>query len=234
MKKILILTEENPAMLRRRLIEQGLNKEEILILPRFKVSDWAEAVSQIELAVKTENVSFVVVDTLPAFWCIQDENTAPDVMKAIQILQKVVLDHNLAVLLLHHLRKMPGKEGTAHRGSTALTSAVDIGLELHRVPNCDNRREIESISRFDETPPGIVFERVNGELVSLGDASQANFDDTIKAVLAVLPPSSPGKIKKEIEDALSEPKPSDSLLKAVLRSCHKRNLIIREGTGHRG
>ena len=235
-KKILILTEENPAFLQRRFLGHGLNKEEILIIQRFQVSDWEETISQISLAAEKENIALLIMDTLPAFWGVRDENTAPDVLNAIQRLHKIVLQHGFAALLLHHLRKNPGEEGNAHRGSGALLGAVDIALELRRMQQHKNQRKIVSNSRFAETPQEHVIElSEDGQgYVSLGDAGQAEFSEVKNEVLALLPETPPGRTKEEIMDSLFVSKPSDTQLKNVLRDCCEKKLIEKTGTGHKG
>ncbi len=235
-KKILILTEENPSLLRRRFLAHGLNKDEILIIQRHQVDDWEDTISQIGLAAEKENIALLIMDTLPAFWGIKDENAAPDVLKAITRLQAVVLKYKFVALLLHHLRKNTGDEGNAHRGSGALLGAVDIALELRRMPQNINQRKIVSVSRFEETPRESVIElSEDGQgYVSHGDSSQAEFSEVKKEVLATVPMTSPGLTKEQIMDSFIGFKPSDTQLKNVLRHCCEKKLIRRTGTGHKG
>lgn len=65
------------------------------------------------------------------------------------------------VLIIHHPRKGDAAEGQACRGSGSLPGFVDVIVELRRFQpdmSDDPRRNINRISRFDETPKEIVVE----------------------------------------------------------------------------
>lgn len=99
-------------------------------------------------------------DTLANLWPVKDENSATEVVSAVLPVQALARDR--AVLLVHHLRKSDGAEGTAARGSGALAGLVDIMAELRRLkgaPGGDRRRVLTAYGRPAGVPAEWVVER---------------------------------------------------------------------------
>lgn len=230
--KVLLLTEEPVTLIKRRLDRMGLVNNDFLIILRFSIQNWNEAMDQIRRAIETEQVVFVVVDTLAAFWGVEVENDASEVIKALQLLQVIAQEKNIAVLLIHHLRKMSGEEGTAHRGSGALLGAVDIGLELYKNPNTATRRNLKSMSRFEETPAEVLIELKEAEgYVSLGAPSQVERSEVKQMVLDALPGPNDEPINRDKLSEEFDPKPSASILKEVLAELVDDDSVERHGKG---
>jgi hypothetical protein len=82
--------------------------------------------------------------------------------------------------------------GDSGRGSSAFAGAVDIVLSL-RKPEGNagkNRREIQSLSRFSETPNNLVIElRDNGEYVAMGERRETTLKDAKDAIFRIAPTS---------------------------------------------
>jgi predicted ATP-dependent serine protease len=98
------------------------------------------------------DIGFVLVDTLPAWWGVEDENDASSVIKVGTPLLKIIRSSGAAWLCLAHTRKGGGEHGDEVRGSTALAAMVDIGLSMKRVPGNDNKRSLHAFSRYPDTP----------------------------------------------------------------------------------
>jgi hypothetical protein len=233
--KVLLLTEEAPMLLMRRLERFGLNVEDLLILQRFKVRSWPDAVEQIRLAAK-QGVVLVIVDTLASFWGVVDENDAPKVVAALTPLQALLQELGVAGLLVHHLRKTPGEEGTAHRGSGAIVGAVDIAVEMTRDPAKPTRRVLAALSRFEETPQKLVIELTEGGVYrSMGSPEAVSHAEVTEQVLEALPSSEDEPIGRDELLERLDPKPSGSLLKEVLSTLAERERRIeRLGAGKKG
>jgi len=70
-----------------------------------------------------------------------------------------------ALLLVHHIRKSDGGEGTASRGSGALPAFVDTIVELRRHDannKTSTKRVLTAYGRWDETPAELVIELDQG------------------------------------------------------------------------
>ncbi len=236
--KVLLCTEEGPVLLKRRLERLGLGEDDLLILPRSAMTGrrtgWTETIQQIRLAAR-QGVCLVIIDTLAAFWDVEDENDAPKAGAALLPLQTLAQQRGIAVLLVHHLRKTPGEEGTAHRGSGAIVAAVDMAIEMGRDPQKSNRRRLTALSRFDETPQQLVIELEGGTYRSKGSPEAVGRAEVKEQVLGGLPGPEEDPIERDALLEQLDPKPSTSLLKEVLRGLvEDEELVERLGAGRRG
>jgi len=232
--KVLLFTEESIILLKQRLERLELSGDDLLIVQRFTVSGWTDVLARIRLATQY-GVRLIVVDTLAAFWGVDDENDAPKAVNALLPLQTLAQQLGVAVLLVHHLRKTPGEDGTAHRGSGAIVGAVDIAVEMSRDPQKSNRRRLTALSRFDETPPQVVIELEGGTYQSKGSPEAVSRAEVKERVLGSLPGSDEEPIERDVLLEQLDPKPSTSLLKEVLRGLvEDEELVERLGAGRRG
>ncbi len=232
--KVLLCTEEGPALLKRRLERLGLSRDDLLILPRSALTGWADTLQQLHQAAR-QGVCLAIIDTLAAFWNVEDENDAPKAGAALLPLQMLVQRHGIAVLLVHHLRKTPGEEGTAHRGSGAIVATVDVALEMSRDPQRPNRRKLTALSRFDETPQQLIIEREGGVYQSKGSPEAVSRAEVKEQVMNALPGPDEEPIDRDALLEQLDPKPSVSLLKEVLRVlAENERLAERLGAGKKG
>jgi len=233
-ERVLLLSEESRGLLRRRIESLRLGSDDLLILTRHGVASWEQALEAIKKAID-EGVELLVVDTLAAFWEVRDQNDATEVMAFLLTLQELAQERGIAILLVHHLRKMAGEEGTAHRGSGALVAAVDIALEMRLRPNSPRQRHLIALSRFEETSPELVIELAeDGDYRSLGAPSEVSRQDVRSQVLDTLPcPEEQCITREELLERL-DPKPSNTLLKEVLSALEAEGHLWKEGEGKRG
>ncbi|HXG41703.1 MAG TPA: AAA family ATPase [Dehalococcoidia bacterium] len=249
--RALVLSEEAPSLWRRRIEALGLATERLLLAFRKDLPTWEAALGAVTEAAR-QGVALVVVDTLPAFAALQDENDAAEAERRIRPLVALAQETGLAVLLVHHLRKSPGEEGTAHRGSSALVGAVDIAVEMRGESGLDaviagrNRRALVCLSRFEETPSELVIELREGEgYVALGTRRGVLRQEAAQAILSALPgpeedgiPFEPSKarpdaITSRVEAALGRALPRTTLQEA-LAMLLEEGLVERLGEGKRG
>lgn len=233
--KILIITEENSQFYKIRVEEAGLSGNDVLILPGFEVDCYTKekVLEQIGLAINKEGASLIILDTLGEFWGVMEENSAPVVQEALKRFRTIAQLDNVALLLIHHLRKADGDYGTAHRGSGALLGAVDIGLELkYTKDNVRNRRTITSKSRFHQTPEELMIVWDGGKYKSLGDPAHFTAEDVKKRFLEAL--------SKDMFEELEEigkkmnPLPSDTLLREIAKEYREKKLVDFTGKGRKG
>jgi len=231
---VLLFTEESIILLKQRLERLELSRDDLLIVQRFTVSGWTDVLARIRLAAQ-HGVRLVVVDTLAAFWGVDDENDAPKAVNALLPLQTLAQQLGIAVLLVHHLRKTAGEDGTAHRGSGAIVGAVDVAVEMSRDPQKSNRRRFTTLSRFDETPPQVVIELDGGVYQSKGSPEAVGRAEVKEQVLGGLPCPEEDPIERDALLEQLDPKPSTSLLKEVLRELvEDEELVERLGAGRKG
>ncbi len=232
--KVLLLTEEGKHLLRPRLLQFGVAQEEDLwIVRRPTISDWRETADVIEQAA-SQGVRLAVVDTLAVFWGVHDENDASGVTRAMSVVQRLAQERNIAFWLDHHLRKVEGDDGTAHRGSGALVAAVDIAVEMLRVPNQEHCRKLRALSRSDTTPGELIVKLDGGEYVSLGIPGDVSREEVHRQVLARLPRNETEAIERDQLREHMDPKSSSTLLKEILADLVTQGAARRVGDGHKG
>jgi len=229
--KVLLFTEEPEALIRHRFLDRGLDDDELLVIRRFDVRRWADVLRQIELAIKQEHIALVIIDTLSPFWDVGDENDASHVTAALNPLQSLVQQHQVALLLIHHLRKTGGEEGTAHRGSGAILGAVDIGLELYRHTSATQRR-LDILSRLQVG--SVLIELTTTGYHFLGSPSTVKRTDLLQHIEPLLPDSeAEAKTYEELRQQV-QPKPSETLIKNVVNALVAQRRVQQRGTGVRG
>src|SRR5262249_23699618 len=113
-------------------------------------------------------VKLILVDTLAAFWRIENENDAAEMTKVIKPLLQLAQESGACVLLNHHARKSEGSYGDEIRGSGALFAAVDVALVMKR-HEVHTQRLLQAQSRYPETPSELVVELREHGYEALGD-----------------------------------------------------------------
>jgi hypothetical protein len=196
---------------------------------------WDAFTSFIAEQVKAKAIAIVIWDTISAFWPVQNENDASEVIAGLLPLRKLC-DAGAGVLLVHHPRKSDGTEATAARGSGALTGFVDIILELRRFDAAqrdDRRRTLTGYSRYRSTPDELVIELAQdgGSYALIGTKGNAEARELEAMISTVLPLSLPGFTDKEIKDNWPKDRPPrrDKLLRALKDGSGK--LWNRTGAG---
>lgn len=185
---VLILSEESKTQWVERREELSLQLP-IYVLPnplKIKPSyrDWVRWLEWIKEYCKKQQIEFVIIDTVSEFWSVNDENKATEVTQALMPLNFLTED-NIAVLLVHHFRKSGGTQGTAARGSGALSSKVDIIVDFTRYEDSEEttKRKLSCLSRFDETPKEIVLDYVNGTYQVLGSSGEVKKQEKLTKML---------------------------------------------------
>lgn len=158
-------------------------------------------VKGIEAWIHEHNPALVIIDTLAKVRAA-DKNDGYDAdYAALTPLQELAGDLGIAIVIVHHLRKMPGDDPfDMISGTTGLTGAVDAALILRR----DNQgitlygrgREIEEIEH--------ALEFDDGAWRVLGEADEVRRSEQRKAILQVLKDAGEAMGPQEIADALGE------------------------------
>ena len=240
--RVLVVTEENGGLWRRRRDELGIG-DHVHLLPRPfnvrpKLSQWEAFALHVAELVRAESYGLVVCDTLPSFWPVTKENDASEVIAALTPLHTVA-DAGAAVLLTHHPRKGDAGEGQAARGSGALPGFVDAILELRRFGpdnRDDRRRVITAYSRFDETPPEVVIELRDDGYRLVGTKADARQTDRLSAIAELLPADLAGVTADELLTSWPETgpaKPGKRTMQVDLKAGAQSGRWMQLGTGTR-
>jgi hypothetical protein len=168
--RAVVVSEEPSGVWASRREEVGVPADAVRVITRNKMArcgsleEWAEFVAFLAEQCDADPADLVVFDTLANLWPVKDENSAAEVGAALAVLHKLTAGRS--VLLVHHLRKSDGAEGTGSRGSGALAGFVDVIVELRRQkPSADpsqRKRVLSGYGRYDAIPTEWVIELTEG------------------------------------------------------------------------
>lgn len=211
--KILYVTEEGDDNWVDRRDELGLEDHIHFIRNPFLTKpskrEWLAFVEYIRQQVHSHGYDVVVFDTISNLWHVRDENNSCEVQEALMPLRS--LPDTTALVIVHHLRKSDGAEGTAGRGSSAFGGYVDIILEIRRFnasEKGDNRRTLSGYGRPKSVPQEIVLSLSENGYELDGDKSEVLSRDLIP-LLERLIPSDPARItRNELRDGIRDERSS--------------------------
>ena len=230
---VLVVSEEGKGLWVQRRNDCGLD---CWVLPRplkkrLNSNEWIDFITEMAKFCEEKKIGLFVIDTVSAFWCVDDENNASKVQAALLPLTSL-LEQGIAVLLIHHFRKSGGDEGVAGRGSGALSSYVDIIVELRRLKGDgqSNERELKTYSRFNETPQDIVVEFTADGYVLKGAKKDVIFEKKLQNVLEILNNFPEGATANELHDAWQEEKKlSEHTIRNHLKALESQGKVFRYG-----
>jgi hypothetical protein len=200
-------------------------------------AEWETLIERVAAAVDDHQIDVMVVDPLAKFLPLRNENSAPAMLAALLPLQTLTR-LGVAVLLLHHPRKLESPVGHSACGSGALTGHADILLELRPYPHAadaDRRRRLCCASRFAETPRQVVIE-LNAEATDyacLGDLADEVFRTNWEVLRTVLTPAAEPLTRKQILASwpVVEHEPNEATLWRWLERAVAEGKLLRTGTG---
>jgi hypothetical protein len=241
--KAVVLSEESPEQwdLRSRKLDFGGHVCWFCRPFRGKPSqeDWLALVDRLVELRTRHGIALVVVDALAAFLPGRDESNAGTMLEALTPLQRLTT-RGVSVLLLHHPRKRDSAAGMAARGSGALSSFVDILLEMdwyRRGAEEDRRRQLRAYSRYEETPRQLVFELhpEGTDYRALGDGQEEAFTQHWQPLRMVLEDAADKLNRREILAEWPEDfvKPDPATVWKWLQRGVAQGLIAQEGTGRK-
>lgn len=241
-RRVLIVTEEAAGLWRGRCDKLGIGDHAEFIVRPFKgrstQRQWQDLVNRITELVRERNYAVVAFDTFAALCPIRDENDAAQMLQTLTPLLSIA-EAGAAVLLIHHQRKGDAAQGQAVRGSSALTGFVDIIMELgpyDAARRADNRRILETRSRFDETPGEVIIELTDDGYRFCGDKAGVKQEGRRNIIKLILPDGEPGRTADEVLEAwpVGKLKPGRRTLDEDLRTGAEEGRWVRSGKGVKG
>jgi hypothetical protein len=185
--RVVYVTEQSRESFSDALRITGLDHrgEELLILTRDEIrgTPWPEVAA----ACRKDGYEVVVFDTIGKLSGIRDENSASEWSQAMNPLLDL-RDNGHAVIVPRHDRKGGGDVGDSGRGSSQASGDVDIILALRRPEGNQpsNRRVVEALSRYRETPEKIVVELSGEGYILLGSDEAVSLNDARDFLSAAL------------------------------------------------
>jgi hypothetical protein len=242
--KVVCITEESEPVWADRRDKLTLTDNAEIVLRPFRtkprMSDWLAFLQGLEESLRADRADVLVIDTLSKVWPVQNENDASEVTAALMPLLEIAYRLRVTLLLVHHLRKSEGMEGTQTRGSGGITAAVDSILELRRFNASnrqDRRRALSCDARFDDRVDELVIELSDDGTAyhARGDRVDARNNELAPVIAELLPDHPPGMTWEEVKEAWPEERvPGRDALQTALRFGHDSGVWSREGDGGKG
>jgi len=198
---LVLAVEEHPQDVRRRLEKFGVAPDDPVAVHTGPLDDSLATFLALTGHVRDTATRLVVLDTLPAFWGIEDENDNAKVGKAVRPWLKLARETGAAVLLVHHESKAGGERGRGIRGAGALFGLVDQALVLTFPPGASstNKRNLIAHGRYSETPGNVVIELDGTDYVLVGTSPEAARGADADRILAMLPADEPWTVEQIVE-----------------------------------
>jgi len=234
--RVLVLTEEDGPTIAERADIIGIGDHVAWYVRPFTsrptMVEWREWVAATVRDCIDHRADLLIVDTLMRNMPLRDENNATEIDDALLPLWKL-METGVAIVVIHHLKKGGGPEGTGARGSSALMAWPEVTFELSRTNPDDvdcRQRTLRSNSRFRQTPVELVIELGDeGYTVcgSLRDAEARGIHTAITHMLSVGEPMS----HYEIATAMGRTRQT---IESHLARMVDAGVLRRTGTGARG
>lgn len=237
-QRILYLSEETRESVRDKLITFGIeDTDSLLLLTREAFLGGTRGAllrhqSEIEQIVKRHNIGMLIVDTFQSFSAIRGdgENSVGEIQAALAPLVKLS-SQGVGAIVVHHHNKSEGEP----RGSTALTGAVDVILNISRKggEHAQNRRILEYEGRFGVGVIEYGYNPEIGEYTYYGSPRESDSKITQQQVLTALlkvgSSLSEAEIREELGGSIAQQRVNEAL-NALMQA----GTITRIGAGKRG
>ena len=224
---LILAVEENRRDVKARLANLGADGLETLHLHIGPLTPTPTFFAALTSFITHHEIRLVIVDTLAAFWSVQNENDASEMTKAVKPLLRLARESGACVLLIHHARKSEGSHGDEIRGSGALFGLVDVAIIMKR-HSVETQRLLQSQSRFPETPAELVVELREHGYESLGDPAKVGKADKLRRLREALT-EQPEEIAALAKKAGLSRRDATRILSLLLADGE----TIREGEGKR-
>jgi hypothetical protein len=160
-----------------------------------------DAIANLEEAVLQFDPTVIMIDTLFRFIKIGDENSYSQSTEAMDPLLKIARERNIAMIGLHHERKMGGDNGDGMLGSTGFFGSVDVAIKVDKA--ADGTRYVSSDHRMG-TPlskSALNMEPETGRLAIGRTSDELSITAMIDRIVAVLARHGGAMTRSELEQA---------------------------------
>jgi len=235
---VVYLSEQPIPSLVEALKAAGLpQRRDCVLLPWSRAigCSWPEVVRAAAAECKRLGAKILIVDTLHQFAQLAGdaENNSGDALEAVLPLQEAMAE-GIAVLLVVHDRKSGGDVSDSGRGSSAFAGVADILISLRRLEGKGRPtlRQIQAISRFSETPMGMIIELTEDGYVAGGEAGDVAAAEAQAAIMEKAPSSeSQAMTMKQIVGAMGV---NRTTAQRAIDTLLSRHLLVRTSNGRRG
>jgi len=244
---LILALEEHPRDVELRLRKLGMKTEDPIYIHSGPLHNAQPELTAISSFIQANGITLVLIDSLPYWWDVKNENDNAQVVKSLQPVLQLARTTEAAIGLLHHESKYGGRneigenqgDGKSIRGGSALFGIVDQALLLdRRRGGTREQRVLKAIGRRSESPrkleikllgnpalsdPSSYSYRVLGTVDELSRASNSN---SVAEVLTNQP--------KDIQTIAKEANLSLKAARESAETLVTERKAVREGKGVKG
>lgn len=198
-RRAVVLSEEAPSTIRSKRQRFGGSDAYAAFLTRssaFPPRPLRVVIEESVRKARETGADMIVVDTW-AIWAHLAKDAEKDAGATQEALEPLLwaAGQGFAVLVVHHMKKADGEDGTSVRGSSALLGTIDILIELRRfgadaaegpADGRSGKRALKTLGRYEECPEEVIVELEGDRFVSRGTARTARVaslaDKVVEAV----------------------------------------------------
>jgi len=235
---VVYLTEQPSVSFRQAMGRADLlGRQDFIVLPFYDTRgmEWPQVAAASVKECKRAGALLLVVDTLGQFAGLtgDKENNSGDALEAMRPLQEAAAE-GIGIVVVRHERKSGGDVGDSGRGSSAFAGAVDIVLSLRRPEgnSTKNRRLLQSLSRFQETPSDLLIELRDGSYVALGEPGETAVKDAKDLIFPAAPKTEAEAVG--LKELASNVKVSRQTAQRAFDELVREGKLSRIGKGKRG
>ena len=224
-RALYLALEELPRDLKRHL--RGLGAQETLMWAKpFRLTQ--ENLSRLTLWIRQYEINLVVIDTLNRAWMVEKGADRRQADMAMSPLIDIAHTMDCAILILHHLRKAPGEDGSDVAESNDIVAAADQVIYLKRDKQHVNRRILQapSIGRYAPQPDLALEFNDEGIFDGLGEAEAVQSDEERDVILGVI--TSDWYTRKELAEDTGL---SEASVRRRMQELEADGLIKKQGRG---
>ncbi len=226
---LILAVEEHPRDVKNRLCRFGLRSDDPVFVHRGGLVDSPATFEALRRFISENAITAVILDTLPRFWSVYDENNNAQVMREVSPFLDLARETGAVVILLHHERKSGGDDGRSIRGGSALFGIVDQALMLdRRQGGTPTQRVLRALGRYDDTPGEVFLDLAGDEYRRLGTSEELSREAKETKVWAALSSVEARDVPTIAQEAKLPEKETRKILEAL------ETRVIREGEGKKG
>jgi hypothetical protein len=190
-RKVLIVTEQGRVSFKAQASKAGiLGSENLTVIFKYELTpfSWEQRVDLVMKKAAKVGAQLIIWDTFSRLACLKDDGeNSEEAGRKMSDLADSAAASGLGIVPLRHGRKAGGDVGDAGRGYSGISGAVDIIIQLKESNQGANIRDLETRSRFDETPQTAVIELVGQHYRLREDTGSIRRDRNTTKILDCLP-----------------------------------------------
>lgn len=235
-RTLLLMLEDSPARLQKRMLDQGWNAEQAQYVDIYTGREFRQQVGELHKEgarkllnlISTNHYNMVAIDTFSrAFTGIKDPKESSEVTAALGPLQEAALTYNLSIIISdHQTRGYSGDPIDDIWQSTAKAAVADNAIGLYRNPGGNSGYILKARGRdVEEFETGLEFDKTTGCYQATGTVLPGKMDEAYQAIKQLK--------RATLDDIARNTGQAKSHVCSRMNELYEKGLVTRESIGNR-